>query len=429
MSVVVVVGGQWGDEGKGKIVDLLAEKASLVARCQGGNNAGHTVRNLLGEFRLHLMPSGIFYPTTRCIIGNGVVIDPKVLLGEIDSLRSRGVEVAGRLFISPRAHTIMPYHIVLDGLEEAARGAQSIGTTRRGIGPAYADKVSRIGIRIGDLLDEKRLSDKLSLNLELKNRMITRVYGGEPLEGSSVYEQYRDFGRRLAEYVTETTVLVDQAITRGENILLEGAQGTLLDVDFGTYPYVTSSSPMTGGACNGIGIGPRQIDRAIGVFKAYATRVGRGPFPTELHDHIGDDIRERAQEYGTTTGRPRRCGWFDAVVGRFATRLNGLDSLAITRLDILDPLESVKICTGYKLDGRIIDYPPANLTDYERCEPVFEECRGWQKPTSGVRRYEELPPEARDYVARIGELLGCDVGVISVGPDREQTVIVDDMFD
>ena len=429
MSVVVVVGGQWGDEGKGKIVDLLAEKASIVARCQGGNNAGHTVKNHLGEFRLHLVPSGMFHPTTKCVIGNGVVVDPNVLLTEIEKLADSGVTVSGRLFISDRAHVIMPYHILLDRLEEEARGTQSIGTTRRGIGPVYADKVSRVGIRMGDLIDRDVLWQKLSMNVELKNKLITRVYGAEPLDAQATFEEYVKLGERLAEYVTETTVMVEEAVARGENVLLEGAQGTLLDVDCGTYPYVTSSSPTAAGACVGVGIGPNRINRAIGIFKAYITRVGRGPFPTELNDSVGDDIRDRAREYGTSTGRPCRIGWFEAVVGRFSARVNGLDTLAITRLDVLDPLDSIKICTGYRLDGQIIDYPPANLARYERCEPIYEEYPGWRSPTTNARCYDDLPVEARGYVERIGELLGCRVGIVSVGPDREQTVVLETLFE
>lgn len=429
MSVVVVVGGQWGDEGKGKIVDLLSERASIVARCQGGNNAGHTVKNELGEFRLHLVPSGMFYPTTKCVIGNGVVIDPSVLLNEIDTLSSRGVQVSGRLFVSNRAHVIMPYHIALDGLEEAARGAQSIGTTRRGIGPVYADKVARVGIRIGDLLDEDVLRQKLSFSVGLKNKIITRVYDGEALDAEAIHRQCVEFGKRLAEYVAETTVMVGEAVARGDNVLLEGAQGTLLDVDCGTYPYVTSSSPTAAGACVGVGIGPKCIDRALGVFKVYVTRVGRGPFPTELRDHIGDEIRERAQEYGTTTGRPRRIGWFDAVAGRFSARVNGLDGVCLTRLDVLDPLKSIKVCVGYRLDGKIVDYVPGGPSEYERCEPIFEELPGWQRPTSDVRSYDGLPAEARRFVTRIAELLECRLAMVSVGPRRDQTVVLERVFE
>jgi adenylosuccinate synthase len=428
MSVVVVVGGQWGDEGKGKIVDMLAEQARLVARCTGGNNAGHTVINELGEFRMHLVPSGIFYPTTTCLMGNGLVIDPQVLLGEIDMLHSRGIKTEGRLFISSRAHVIMPYHILLDKLEEGARGGNAIGTTGRGIGPAYADKISRIGVRMSDLLDPAVLRKRLSTTLELKNKLITLIYGAEPLDLDAICDEYLAYGQRLASYIAETSVMAQEAVAKGENLLLEGAQGALLDIDYGTYPYVTSSSPIAGGACLGVGIGPTTVDRAIGVFKAYSTRVGSGPYPTELNDAVGQDIRERAHEYGTTTGRPRRCGWFDAVLGRFSVGINGLDGLAITRLDILDTLPTLKICTAYRLDGKTIDYPPAVLSEYERCEPIFEEMPGWQASTTNAKTYEELPAGAQNYIRRISELLGCKAVLISVGPAREQTIITEKLF-
>lgn len=420
MPVVAVVGAQWGDEGKGKIVDLLAEKVSFVARYQGGNNAGHTVINHLGEFRLHLVPAGIFDPRVTCIIGNGVVIDPQALIEEIESLEGRGVS-ADNLCLSERAHAIMPYHILLDRLEEQARGQKSIGTTGRGIGPAYADKVARMGIRMGDLIDRTLLHDKLAFILDQKNRVLTKLYDAEPLSFKEVYERYLNYGERLSKYVKDTNLIVQTAIAEGRNVLLEGAQGTLLDLDFGTYPYVTSSSPTSGAACSGLGIAPMQITCALGVFKAYQTRVGGGPFPTELDDQIGETIRERGHEYGTLTGRPRRIGWFDAVLACYATRINGFGSIAITRLDILDTLPSLKICVKYRVNGREHTSPPIDLA---RCEPVYEEHPGWQSPTGHVKRFEDLPSAARSYVNRLAELIGVRLDIVSVGSSRDQTIIL-----
>ncbi|MDA8188399.1 MAG: adenylosuccinate synthase [Dehalococcoidales bacterium] len=419
MSVVAVVGAQWGDEGKGKIVDLLAEQASVVARYQGGNNAGHTVINPLGEFRLHLVPAGIFDPRVTCVIGNGVVIDPQALLDEIDLLASSGVSL-DNLCISERAHVIMPYHILLDRLEEQARGQKSIGTTGRGIGPAYADKVARTGIRMGDLVDGSVLREKLAFILEQKNRLLTKLYDAEPLSFQAVYEQYSVYGARLAKHIEDTTSIVQAAVAEGRNVLLEGAQGTLLDLDFGTYPYVTSSSPTVGAACSGLGLAPTQIDRALGVLKAYQTRVGGGPFPTEMTDEIGEMIRERGHEYGTLTGRPRRIGWFDAVLARHAARINGFQSIAITRLDILDTLPALKICTKYRCDGVEREIPPVDLS---KCAPIYEEHPGWQCATSDIRRFEDLPRAAQDYLNRIVELLGVRLDIVSVGSSREQSIM------
>ncbi len=423
MPVIAVIGGQWGDEGKGKVVDLLAQQARAVIRFSGGDNAGHTVVNPYGEFKLHLVPSGIFSPGASSIIGNGVVINPAVLLDEIDQLNERGVDTS-RLFISDRAHLVMPYHILLDGLEEESRGGKALGTTRKGIGPAFADKTARLGIRAGDLLDKKTLLERLRPILDYKNTILTKIYGASPLSLDDVYWQYCQYGDRLAPYIRETTIMLEEALDRKEVVLLEGAQGALLDPDFGTYPYTTSSSPLAAGSCLGTGLSPARIKNIIGVFKAYCTRVGSGPMPTELTNETGALIREVAHEYGTTTGRPRRCGWFDAVAARFSTRVNGFTGIAITRLDVLDGLPSMKICVGYRLDGDTIDYFPASVAALERCQPIYEELPGWQTATSDIREYERLPLEARQYIARLEELVACPASLISVGQGREQTIMV-----
>ena len=427
MPAIAVIGAQWGDEGKGKIVDLLADKANMVVRFSGGNNAGHTVVNPQGEFRMHLVPSGIFHREVTCIVGNGVVIDPAVLLEEIDELKRRGVAV-DRLFISDRAHLIMPYHTLIDALEEESRGGGAIGTTRKGIGPVYVDKVGRLGIRTGDLLEKEVFYERLRFVLEQKNRILTRVYGAQPLSLEEVYDKYCHYGELLAPFIRETDLMVQEAVENKEKVLLEGAQGTMLDIDFGTYPYVTSTSTVVGGACSGIGLSPANIDSIIGVFKAYTTRVGSGPMPTELIDDTGELIRERAHEYGTTTGRPRRCGWFDAVVGRFSARINGFSGFALTRLDVLDILPSIKICTGYKLEGQTLKSPPSNSGLLAKCEPIYEELPGWQKDISGIGRFEDLPEDARSYVRRLEELIACPVSIISVSPRREQTIVVKEVF-
>jgi len=421
MPVIAVIGAQWGDEGKGKIVDLLAEEAQVVMRFSGGDNAGHTVVNRYGEFRLHLVPSGIFSPRAVSILGNGVVINPSVLLGEIDELNQRGVDTS-RLFISDRAHLVMPYHVLLDGLEEESRGGKAIGTTRKGIGPAFADKIARLGIRTCDLLDKEVFRERLRFILSDKNIILTKVYGASPLVEDDVYRQYCQYGERLSPHIRETTIMLEEALNRGELVLLEGAQGALLDPDFGTYPYATSSSPLAGGGCLGAGLGPTKINQALAVFKAYCTRVGGGPMPTELKDDISEAIREVAHEYGTTTGRPRRCGWFDGVAAKFSSRINGFTRAAITRLDVLDILPSLKICVGYKLDGKSIDYFPASATTLERCQPVYEELPGWQVPISDIRSYDQLPPQARQYLGRLEELISCPISLISVGMRREQTI-------
>ena len=423
MPAVAIIGGQWGDEGKGKVVDLLAEKANMVARFSGGDNAGHTVVNPFGEFRMHLIPSGIFYPEVVCIIGNGVVINPAVLLEEIDQLQRRGLD-SSRLFISDRAHLIMPYHILLDGLEEGSRGNGALGTTRKGVGPAFVDKTSRLGIRTCDLLDKNVLLERLRSVLDYKNAILTKVYGASPLALEEVYSQYCRYGELLAPFIRETDQMVHQALERGELVLLEGAQGTLLDPDFGTYPYVTSSSPLVGGGSIGLGLSPTEVKSILGVFKVYTTRVGSGPMPTELKDEIGSLIRERAHEYGTTTGRPRRCGWFDAVAARFSARISGFTGMALTRLDILDALPELKICLGYKLNGSTIDYFPSSVAILEKCQPVYEEMSGWQTDISQVRQFEQLPSQARRYVERLEELVSCPIDLISLGPRREQVIMV-----
>jgi adenylosuccinate synthase len=422
MAVIAVIGAQWGDEGKGKIVDMLAERVDMVIRFCGGDNAGHTVVNQYGEFGLHLVPAGIFSPKATCLIGNGVVINPLVLIDEINALNSKGVDTS-RLFISDRAHLIMPYHTLLDGLEEEARGGRAIGTTRKGIGPAFSDKVARMGIRAGDLMDKDVFRDRLGQILEQKNRLLTEVYGASPLSPDEVYSQFCAYREKLAPYICDTVAVLGEALDRGDSILLEGAQGTLLDPDFGTYPYTTSSSPLSGGSCTGAGIGPGRINHVLGIFKAYCTRVGGGPMVTELNDDIAEKIRERGHEYGTTTGRPRRCGWFDAVAARFSMQVTGYTSAAITRLDVLDTLPQLKICTGYNLDGKVIHHFPAGVSELERCQPVCEELPGWQADISGIRRFEELPEQARRYINRLEELISCPVSIISVGMRREQTIM------
>ncbi len=427
MSVIAVIGGQWGDEGKGKIVDLLAEKANMVVRFSGGNNAGHTVINPYGEFKMHLVPAGIFHRGVNCIIGNGVVIDPAVLFEEVEGLKRQDVSM-DRLFVSDRAHLIMPYHLLIDGLEEESRGSGAIGTTRRGIGPAYMDKVGRLGIRAGDLLDKGAFLERLSLVLEQKNRIITRVFDSEPLVLEEVYEKYCHYGELFAPFIRETDLMVQEALERKDKILLEGAQGTMLDIDFGTYPYVTSTTTMAGAACSGLGLSPLKLDGIAGVFKAYTTRVGSGPMPTELLDETGELIRQHAHERGTTTGRPRRCGWFDGVVGGFSTRVNGFSSFILTRLDILSILSSMKICIAYRLEGKTITRPPSSVAELARCEPVYEELPGWKTDISGIRRFEDLPVEARKYVERLEGLLDCPASIISVGERREQTIMVSELF-
>jgi adenylosuccinate synthase len=419
---IAVIGAQWGDEGKGKVIDMLAQQAKLVVRYSGGDNAGHTVINDQGEFKLHLIPSGIFYPHTTCLITNGVVINPAVLLGEMDDLRQRGVDIS-RLFISDRAHLIMPYHILLDGLEEEALGGKAVGTTRKGVGPAFTDKAARLGIRAGDLLNKDTFMTRLRLVLERKNRVITGAYGHAALSLDEIYQTYCAYAERLTPHIRETTSMIAESLHNKDLILLEGAQGVLLDPDFGTYPYATSSSPLAGGACTGAGIGPLQISHILAVYKAYCTRVGGGPMPTELIDEVGEKIRRIAHEFGTTTGRARRCGWFDGVAGRFSSRINGFTGIALTRLDVLDSFAKIKICIAYNLNGKIINEFPAQIDDLEKCQPVYEEIEGWEAPTGEIREYRRLPAPARRYIKRLEELCACPVRVVSVGPRREQTIV------
>jgi len=423
MSVVAVIGAQWGDEGKGKIVDLLAEKADAVIRYSGGDNAGHTVINPSGEFKLHIVPSGVFYPRAACIIGNGVVINPKVLLEELESLKSRGVNTSN-LHISDRAHLIMPWHIIIDRLEEKRRGQDAIGTTGKGIGPAFADKTARKGIRACDMLDSTAFKTRLAGVLAPKNEILTKIYDAPPLDLEAVFHEYQGYAGRLAPYIKDTTSMINSLLEKGSNIVLEGAQGTMLDTDFGSYPYVTSSSPLAAGASMGSGISPRKIDRVVGIFKAYTTRVGGGPLPTELKDEVGEYIRQRAHEYGATTGRPRRCGWFDAVVGRYSTQLNGFTSGILTRLDVLDEMETVKICVGYRIGNKTVEHFPADVLALEKCTPVYEELPGWKINTSDARKAGELPRNARKYIRRLEELIGCRFHIISIGPRRDQSIVI-----
>ncbi len=425
MPAIIVVGGQWGDEGKGRVVDLIARKAHVVARYSAGNNAGHTVVNEFGETRLHLVPAGIFYPDKVCVTGNGVVIDPKILLEEIQDLQSRGVSVE-KLHVSSRCHIIMPWHLMIDRLDEELRGKAAIGTTARGVGPCFADKVFRAGIRMADLIDPEAFRERLSFALPYKNAFLEKLYGAEPLSFEEVYSTYTEYGAKIAPFVTETAELVQDALERGETVLLEGAQGGLLDLDAGTYEFVTSSVPssLAAGAGIGIGIGPTQISKVVGVYKAYQTRVGNGPMPTELLGEEGDILRERGHEYGATTGRPRRCGWFDAVASRYTVRLNGLTSVAMTRLDVLDRYPTIKVCTAYRLDGSVTKTFPSATRALLRVEPIYEELPGWQKDTKEIRAFEGLPPQARAYVQRIQELVGCPIDLVSVGPEREQAIII-----
>ena len=429
MPAYAVLGAQWGDEGKGKIVDFLAKDAHIVARFAGGNNAGHTVVNDDGKVSFHLIPCGVFWPQALNVIGNGVVVDPDVLLEEIDDLRFRGIDISDRIVVSERAHLIMPYHVLLDELSERARGAARLGTTGKGIGPAYADKAARTGVRAADLLDIEALIPRLENILKYTNSVITKVYDGDALSFEDVFDKCRTWSERLAPYIGQAEKIVNQALAAGKNVLLEGAQGVLLDLDHGTYPFVTSSNPTIGGASVGVGVSPTHIAGITGVFKAYTTRVGTGPLPTELLDETGETIRELAQEFGTTTGRPRRVGWFDAVAAKYSALINGYTSAVLTRLDVLDGFQTVRICTHYLTEGgEKTDDFPGGVAALEKARPVFEEMPGWDTPTASVRRYEDLPREAMDYVERIQELIGCPVDIISTGPHRDETVMVRSMM-
>lgn len=421
MPAYGIIGAQWGDEGKGKVVDFLAERADMVVRFSGGNNAGHTVINERGEFALHLVPSGIFRREVEAVIGPGVVVNPATLLEELAGLHARGVDTSG-LLISDHAHVVLPYHIRLDQLEEAAKGSKAIGTTGRGIGPAYVDKTSRVGIRMGDLLDADYLATRLEPVVAAKNAVLTKVYDAEPVDFEMLLAECLSYGQQLAAHIVPVERRIAAALAGGKRVVLEGAQGAMLDLDHGTYPYVTSSSVSIGGACTGLGIPPREIEGIIGVFKAYSTRVGAGPMTTELQDEVAHFIRERAWEYGTTTGRPRRVGWFDGVAARYSAAINGFTSCVLTRLDVLDGLETVKVCVGYEVDGvRTEDYP-SRPPELARAVPVYEQMSGWTSPTAGARSLDQLPAEAKAYVARIEQLVNCPIDLISTGPKREESI-------
>ncbi len=425
MSAFIVIGAQWGDEGKGKMTDYLAEDADVVVRFQGGNNAGHTVEVGDKQYKLHLIPSGILYDDKTNVIGNGVVVDPKALFEEIEYLEGVGVKVTPeKLLISDRAQLIMPYHKVLDKLKEKARGKNDIGTTGKGIGPCYTDKYERCGIRVCDLMHEDVFEEKLRENVEAKNLYITKVLGGEPLNVDEILKEYLELGKRMRPFVKDTSVKIYDAIKADKNVLFEGAQGMLLDIDYGTYPYVTSSNTTAGGVASGSGIGPRMITNAVGIAKAYTTRVGKGPFPTELNDETGVWIREKGHEYGVTTGRSRRCGWLDLVILKTAVRVSGLTSLAVTKIDTLAGLDKIKVCVGYKFNGEVIDYFPASLEDLAKCEPVYEEFEGWDDSVADARSYDELSENAKKYIERIEEFTDTNVSIVSVGPKRDQTMRV-----
>lgn len=422
MPANIVVGTQWGDEGKGKIIDIIASRADVVVRSQGGNNAGHTVVNDGQTYKLHLIPSGILYKNTLCLIGAGVVLDPKDFLSEIDDLSSRGISF-DNLKIDPRAHVVMPWHITLDGLSEKFRGNSDIGTTKRGIGPCYMDKYERCGIRVYDLVHPEVFAEKVRMTGKLKNKIITEVYGGEPHDIEAIIKEYTEYGKRLAKYVDDVSVIVYEAAKANKTIMFEGAQATLLDIDFGTYPYVTSSHPLSAGVCVGTGVGPMIISNIIGVAKAYTTRVGKGPFPTELDDETGETIRNKGGEFGTTTGRPRRTGWFDAVIVRHSVRVNGLSSLAINKLDTLGGVGDLKVCVAYKKpDGTVIENFPAALEELADCVPVYETLKGFDDDISSCRSFDELPDACKKYIERLEELCDCHISMVGVGPDREQII-------
>lgn len=420
-----MIGAQWGDEGKGKITDLLSRSADVVVRSQGGVNAGHTVVVAGQTFKLHLIPSGILYPNTECIIGSGTVIDPQVLIEEIEQLKALGVTV-DNLYVSQTAHITMPYHRKIDRASEESRGEYKIGTTGRGIGPTYADKSERTGIRVLDLMNPEHLHQQLSWTINYKNVILEKLYNLPPLDSEKVIEEYLKYAEFLKPFVIDSSLKIYEAVREKKNILFEGAQGTLLDLDHGTYPYVTSSNPIAGGACVGAGVGPTTIDRVIGVAKAYTTRVGEGPFPTELRDSVGELLGNLGAEFGTTTGRRRRCGWFDAVIGRYAVRINGLDCLAITKLDVLDELEEIKVCVAYEIDGEICNHFPTNASHFANCKPVYKTLPGWQQSTTGCRSLSDLPEKALNYLKYMAELMKVPIAIVSVGPSRDQTIIVED---
>lgn len=421
MPTKVVIGAQWGDEGKGKTIDIYAGKADVVVRTSGGNNAGHTLEVDGATYKLHVMPSGILYHNTLNIIGAGVVVDPKVLLEEIDGFESKGISTKN-LKIDARAHVIMPYHIELDGLSEKARGKGDIGTTKKGIGPCYMDKTERSGIRMSDLIDEDKFAAKVRENMKIKNKIIEFVYDGTPMDPEAIIKEYSEYAKRLKPYVTDTIPILYNAIDEGKEVLFEGAQGILLDIDIGTYPYVTSSHPISGGVCVGSGIGPKMIDECIGVLKGYTTRVGNGPFPTELHDDVGETIRQKGHEFGTTTGRPRRTGWFDAVIARYAVRTSSLSGVVFNKIDPLGGIGKIKLCVAYRKDGELTyDFPPT-LEELAKCEPVYEEMDGWDEDISDIKEFDKLPEAAKKYILRVEELIGCKIISIGVGPGRDQNI-------
>ncbi len=429
MGNLVIIGAQWGDEGKGKIVDILAQNADIVVRYQGGSNAGHTVINDRGTFIFHLIPSGILYRGTLCAIGNGVVVDPGSLIEEMDHLQGQGVRFGKNFVISQRAHVILPYHKAIDRASEQSKGSRKIGTTGRGIGPSYADKMARIGILMGDLLNPSLFKKKLEENLVEMNWFLERLYKVETFQVDKVFDQYMGYADRLRSHIVDTTTLLNRAIGKNKTVLFEGAQGTHLDVDFGTYPYVTSSSAAAGGACTGTGVGPTMIDAVMGIAKVYTTRVGSGPFPTELTDEVGQGLQERGKEFGSTTGRARRCGWFDAVVVRHATQVNGFTSLAVTKLDVLDGCKELKLCTGYRHGSTIHKDMPADLDVLTGCEPVYQRMKGWTAATTGTTSYKRLPVEAKRYLARIEELAQCRIDMISTGSKRAETIMLRNPLD
>jgi adenylosuccinate synthase len=418
----VVVGAQWGDEGKAKIVDFLTEEADLVIRFQGGANAGHTVEVGDQKFVFHLIPAGIMHPGKVCVIGNGVVLDPAQLLVEIEEVRSKGFDLDGRLWIAENAQVVLPYHKTLDQLKEKAAGSAAIGTTGRGIGPAYYDKANRNGVRVGDLLEEGLLREKIMRTAAGHNEVIVKVFGAEPLSADKMFEEYRELGRRLAPFVCDTVALINKALKQGKRLIFEGAQGTILDVDHGTYPFVTSSNTVAAAACVGSGVGPTAVNQVIGVVKAYTTRVGNGPFPTEIPGDIGKELRRVGHEYGATTGRERRCGWFDAVLVRRAAMVNGLTHLAITKMDVMDAFDEIQVCTHYEVDGKRMDQFPAQLSVLEKVKPVYETLPGWKAPTSGISAWKDLPKNAQAYLTRVAALLDVPIGIISLGPKRHQTI-------
>ena len=428
MSNIVLVGAQWGDEGKGKIIDILTDRVDFVVRSQGGANAGHTVRIGEEEFVLHLIPSGILRVKTKCIIGNGVVIEPHTLFEEIENLVSRGIAIDDNLYISEAANIILPYHKVLDVQREKFKGAKKIGTTGRGISPAYRDKVGYSGIRTIDLLNPEVFRQKLHMNLMEKNLLLTRIYEVEPLDEDEIFDEYIEYGSRMKKYIRNTSKILNEAVADGKRVLFEGAQGTLLDVDFGTYPFVTASSTTAGGACTGTGVGPSHIDKVLGVMKAYTTRVGSGPFPTEFSPEVDFVDRKRDREYGATTGRERRCGWFDAVIVNHAVRVNGIDTIALTKLDVLDNCDKIKICVAYEYKGNKITDFPFDMSVLEKCTPVYEEMEGWKRETKNILKYEDLPKQAGNYIQRLSELIDTPIDIISVGSKRSQTIFAKEII-